>query len=157
MEKSKGKYYYSNQLANQNITAKTNLVWEFLLINNKKIYVFLCIDIHTNYVVNFTVSGKQITTKSIVRKLKASIDERFIIPPKILLIIHTDRGSHSYFQFTKIYKNFFLPSMSRYNTPTDNAVAERFMRTFKDHQIDGLAVHDKLNQAALKDLLLKNI
>lgn len=27
--------------------------------------------------------------------------------------------------------------MSRENTPTDNAVAERFMRTFKEHLING--------------------
>ena len=27
--------------------------------------------------------------------------------------------------------------MSRENTPTDNAVAERFMRTFKEHQVNG--------------------
>ena len=65
------KYYYGNKLANQKITAKTNFAWvaditEFLLIN--KIYVFLCIDIHTNYVVNFIGSGKHITTKFIVQK-----------------------------------------------------------------------------------------
>lgn len=27
--------------------------------------------------------------------------------------------------------------MSRENTPTDNTVAERFMRTFKEHQVNG--------------------
>ena len=43
----------------------------------------------------------------IVHKLKASINKRFIIPLKVLLIIHTDIESsftnQSYFQLTKRY------------------------------------------------------
>ena len=31
--------------------------------------------------------------------------------------------------------------MSRVNTPKDNPVAERFMRTFKEHQINGRTFH----------------
>lgn len=30
--------------------------------------------------------------------------------------------------------------MSRKNTPTDNAVAERFMKTFKEHRVDGMSM-----------------
>ena len=47
------KFYYENLLANQNKTAKTNVTWvaditEVELNQNKKLYIFLCIDIHTN-------------------------------------------------------------------------------------------------------------
>ena len=47
------KYYYENLLANQNVTAKTNIAWvaditTLKLIRDQKAYVFLCIDIHTN-------------------------------------------------------------------------------------------------------------
>lgn len=38
--------------------------------------------------------------------------------------------------------------MSRENTPTDNAVAERFMRTFKEHQVNGKT----FEQATQEDL-----
>lgn len=44
------KYYYENLLSNQNLTAKTNVVWAaditvLNLFRDKKAYVFLCIDI----------------------------------------------------------------------------------------------------------------
>ena len=47
------KYYYENILANQNYVAKPNSVWvaditSFELNENKKVYVFLCIDIFSN-------------------------------------------------------------------------------------------------------------
>lgn len=34
--------------------------------------------------------------------------------------------------------------MSRENTPTDNAVAERFMKTFKNHRIYGATIEEEL-------------
>ena len=34
--------------------------------------------------------------------------------------------------------------MSRQSTPTDNAVAERFMRTFKEHQFEGFTLQETL-------------
>ena len=34
--------------------------------------------------------------------------------------------------------------MSRQNTPTDNAVAERFMRTFKEHRFEGFTLQETL-------------
>lgn len=47
------KYYYENLLSNQNVTAKTNVVWvadmtTLKLFNEQNIQVFLCIDLHTN-------------------------------------------------------------------------------------------------------------
>lgn len=47
------KYYYENLLSNQNLTAKTNVVWAaditvLNLFRDKKAYVFLCIDIFSN-------------------------------------------------------------------------------------------------------------
>ena len=35
--------------------------------------------------------------------------------------------------------------MSRSNTPTDNPVAERFLRTFKSHRIDALTIVEATN------------
>jgi hypothetical protein len=48
------KYYYENLLSNQNLTATTNIAWvaditTLRLFRDQKAYVFLCIDIHTNY------------------------------------------------------------------------------------------------------------
>ena len=40
--------------------------------------------------------------------------------------------------------------MSRENTPTDNAVAERFMRNFKEHLIDGSNLQETLTNSEFK-------
>ena len=148
------KHYYENVLASQNITAKTNVVWvaditTLDLAEEKKMYVFLCIDIHTNFIVSALISKKIITTQNITRKLEKSIKKRFSVNPVKRLIIHTDRGtqfsSQSYNTFTRKYEEYFIPSMARENTPTDNAVAERFMRTFKQHKIYNITVEERLS------------
>ena len=140
------KYYYENVLANENITAKTNIAWvaditEIELHQQKKLYVFLCVDAHSNIIIANSISRKTITSSAIVKALSKAIEKRFRIEPTRKVIIHTDRGtqfsSQAYNRFTRHFEGFILPSMSRENTPTDNAIAERFMRTFKEHQVSG--------------------
>ena len=51
------KYYYEDILSNQNVTAKPNITWvvgipTLELLGARKAYVFLCLDIHTNFVVS---------------------------------------------------------------------------------------------------------
>lgn len=52
-------YYYGNLLANQNITAKTDIVWasDFTTLqvpgeDEKTLSIFLCIDLHINYILS---------------------------------------------------------------------------------------------------------
>lgn len=92
------KYYYENLLSNQNVTAKTNVTWvaditTLKLFRNQMVYVFLCIDIHTNYIVAYFLSKKTITSQSVVRTLEKSINQRFTTPGDRKLIIHTDHNS----------------------------------------------------------------
>ena len=65
------------------------------------------------------------------------------------LIIHTDRGtqfaSKTYKNFIEKYNHAVCASMSRENTPTDNSVAERFMRTFKEHKIYDTTIEEALS------------
>ena len=140
------KYYYENVLSNENITAKTNIAWvaditEIELDKQKKLQVFLCLDIHSNNVIASSISRKTITSNAIVKSLSRAIEKRFVAEPTLKVIVHTDRGtqfsSQAYNTFVKYFEKFIVPSMSRENTPTDNAVAERFMRTFKKHQVGG--------------------
>lgn len=121
------KYYYENLLANQNLTAKTNVAWvaditTLKLFREQKVYVFICVDIYTNYIVASTISRKMITSQSIVRSLEKSINQRFKVLGKKKLIIHTDRetqfSSEAYNTFTKKYNEYFIPSVTRENTPT---------------------------------------
>ena len=148
-----GKFYYENVLANQNITAKTNVAWvaditKLELYRGQKAYVFICNDIHTNVIVASIISKKVIDAQSIVRALKQAIDKRYKYLNEEKLIIHTDRGtqfsSKAYHNFYQKYDKYFTPSMSRENTPTDNSVSERFMRTFKKHKIYGQTIEECL-------------
>lgn len=153
---SNGKFYYENILANQNETAKNNVAWvaDFTILElfrDQKIYVFLCIDIHSNLVVAETISKKVITASTVVNRLKRAINNRCNRTSNLKLIIHTDRGtqfsSKSYNNFVKKFNKKFIPSMARENTPTDNSVAERYMRTFKEHKVDGITIEEKLSSA----------
>ena len=102
------KYYYENVLANENITAKTNIAWvaditEIELYQHKKLYVFLCVDVHSNVIIANSISRKTITSSAIVRSLSKGIEKRFGAEPKRKVIIHTDRGT----QFSsQAYNNF---------------------------------------------------
>ena len=138
------KYYYENVLANQNYVAKPNSVWvaditSFELDENKKVYAFFCIDIFSNKILVSIFKTKTITSNDIVKKLQELVEKRFPIRPKREVILHTDRGSQftskAYNEFILSQEGFICPSMSRANRPKDNPVAERFMRTFKEHKI----------------------
>ena len=147
------KYYYENILANQNYVAKPNLAWaadftSFDFVNGRKIHVFICIDVFSNKIVVSLFRTKQFTSYDITTKLNQAIEKRIPIKPRRELILHTDRGSQftsdTYKEFTKQQEGFILPSMSRPNKPKDNAVVERFMRTFKEHKINNKTFQEEL-------------
>ncbi len=91
---------------------------------------------------------KTFTSYDIIQKLNQAIETRLPIKPRRELIIHTDRGSQftseAYNKFVQQQEGFILPSMSRPNKPKDNAVVERFMRTFKEHKINDKTFQEEL-------------
>jgi integrase/recombinase XerD len=160
------KYYYNNLIANQNITAKPNIHWvadittvelptDASIDKKSKLHLFFCIDVYTNFVLTYVVSLNTIRSNKITKVLEDCIEKRFPMKPKTRLIIHTDRGTQfsneSYKNFAQAYEDYFEPSMSRLATPTDNAVAERFMRTFKEHKIDGKTFQESLYEKIAND------
>jgi hypothetical protein len=46
--------------------------------------------------------------------------------------------------------------MSRENTSTDNAVAERFMKTFKEHRIEDVTIEELLTRCAIENPNFRN-
>jgi len=110
-------------------------------------------DIHSNKIIATTSSKKTITSQAIVKCLKQVIEKRFRFSPTIKLILHTDRGtqftSKTYNNFVNQFADILDPSMARENTPTDNAVAERFMRTFKEHKIEGKTFEQSVQEFAV--------
>lgn len=152
------KYYYGNLLANQNVTAKINIVWVadvtiLKLIRDQKAYVFFCIDIHTSCIVFAIISSSVITSQRIIKSLEKSIKQRITLLKINKLIIHTDRktqfSSKVYNAFVTRYNEYLCPSMTRENTLTHNSVAEQFMRTFKEHKICERTIEEKLSNSIL--------
>ena len=88
-------------------------------------------------------------------------DTEFSNIPRTRVILHTDRGTQfssvCYNNFIKRFEQFVEPSMSRDNTPTDNAVAERFMRTFKEHKINGKIIEQSIQEAVISNKPLRGI
>jgi integrase len=145
--------YYENLLENHNYIAKPDVAWvaditSFELNKGKKIYVFFCIDIFTNRTLVSLFRTKTISTSDITNQLNKVIEKRLPIKPKRAVIVHTDRGtqftSEKYNEFIKENEGFIVASMSRPNTPKDNPVAERFMRTFKEHKINDKTFQEEL-------------
>ena len=154
------KVFYPNLMSSQNITAKTYINWvaditEIELAENKKLYIFICVDAHSNTIITYSISRKTITSHAIVKCLTKTIKKRFSIKPNKKVTVHTDRGTQFsgkvYQEFTEKFKEYMDPSMSRLNTPTDNAVAERFMRTIKQHQIGGKVLEQALQEHSLEE------
>ena len=86
------KFYYDNLLANQNITARSNLVWvvdftKIELNNDKQIHIFLYIDIHTNIIITYCSSINVIKSSTVVKVLTKEIDKRFLFERENKLII----------------------------------------------------------------------
>ena len=146
-------FYYENILANENYVAKPNVAWcaditSFELNKGKKIQAFFCLDVYTNRVIVSLFRTKTIKASEIIKKLNQAVNTRLPIKPRRELIIHTDRGtqfsSKEYNKFIQEQEGFIVASMSRPSKPKDNPVAERFMRTFKEHKIDGRTFQEEL-------------
>lgn len=152
--------YFPNELYNRNLVALPNKVWvmdlcqldTFVKTNyeTKKqgkhvLKAFFVIDLGTREVIlaklyNALNSGN-IRSTYIVRQLLDLIERRGILKNKnSQLIIHSDRGSEF---MSKEYRDLFnkypqcIGSMSAVATPTDNSVAERFVRTLKRQLLKG--------------------
>ena len=153
------KYFYKNTVASQNVIVKTDIVWvaDFTMLElrndeRKKLNIFLCIDLYTNFILSYSVSAKTITSGGTVQVLRKLVKDTFPFypegKPEIPVIIDTDRGtqftSQAYNKFIKKKEGFIVASMSRINSPKDNAVAERFICTFKEHKINNKTFQQEL-------------
>lgn len=96
---------------------------------------------------NYTPKSDLAWAADITKKLSQGIDNRLPIKPRRELIIHTDGTqftSQAYNNFLKRKEGFVVVSISRLNRPKDNAVAKRFMRTFKEHKIHNKTFQEEL-------------
>lgn len=147
------KNYYPNLLANQNYVAKVDGVWcaditIFEIKEGKKIYVYFCLDMYSNRMLLSFIRSQPIGATDIIKRLNQLINERLPIKPRNEVIIHTDRETQfscqEYKEFFEENHGFVRGSMSQPAHPKDNAVAERFMRTFQNHRINGKRFQEEI-------------
>ena len=73
------------------------------LDQQRNLYVFLRVDVHSNIVIANTIIQSTITSHAIVKTLSKAIEKRFTSKHIQRVIIHTDRGT----QFSsQAYNNF---------------------------------------------------
>lgn len=146
--------YVANLLLRRNLVAEPDRVWQidlFTLPAKIKppgaepfdVKVLLVVDLASGMAilaVNFQVKNKG-NVKSLlvfnqVRKLLTARAHR--VGHEVDLIIHTDRGSEfTSAKFATLFNTIIQASMSNPNTPIDNAVVERLIRTLKYQLPDG--------------------
>jgi len=74
------KYLYGNLHSNENQTAKNNIVWTADITSVKlnpdregKLFIFLCIDIHTNTIIAYKTSISTFTSRAIIETMSRAI------------------------------------------------------------------------------------
>lgn len=123
-----------NKLNQKFSTHKKNEVWctDFTYIklkNGQMVYNQTILDIYDRSVI-VSRNSKYITSEFALDTLKIALKKEKI---KRKLLLHSDRGSQfTSFDFNNFCKeNGIIHSMSRASQPYDNAVIERFYKTFK--------------------------
>lgn len=133
-KKSKPDLTYENKL-NQNFDVfRKNSIWctDFTYIHlksGKMRYNCSIIDLYDRSVVA-SINSKYITTQLAIDTLKLALKNEKMNKP---LMLHTDRGSQfTSYEFSQFCNaNNITQSMSLPGCPYDNAVMERFYKTFK--------------------------
>lgn len=151
------KIIYPNLVNDQNRVAHPNILWvmdlfTITLIDNSQLNVFFAIDVYSNDIIAYCVSkDKIINSARIVSSLATQIELRQTeIDHSGKLILHSDRGtqftSKNYYNFIENNKQWVKPSMAESHSPKRNAVAERFVRTFKNTKINQLTLKETIDQ-----------
>lgn len=141
--------YVSDTLSSRNCVALPNRVWAIDIFqapatletepNSQKpkdIKVLLVLDLATKETLLTDIfmvqNGGNIKSYLVCRAISKLFNSRGILDDQELLI-HTDRGSEfTSNQFASLFTNGNkILSMSKPNTPTDNGVVERYVRTYK--------------------------
>lgn len=125
---------YKNELNQEFAVKEKNKVWctDFTymrLKNGKMRYNCTIIDLHDRAVVA-SINSKHINTETAISALLIALEKERIKEP---LILHSDQGSQfTSYEFGQFcLDNNVVQSMSRAGCPYDNAVMERFYKTFK--------------------------
>ena len=132
-------------LARKLETTAVNQLWvadiTYVRLAEAFAYLAVILDAHSRRVVGWAMET-HLQASLALQALDRALLEREVVPGG--LVHHSDRGVQyacgDY--IARLEAHGILPSMSRVACPTDNAMAESFMKTLKTEQVEGRAYRD---------------
>ena len=105
-------------------------------IRGVSVYLAVVLDAHSRRAVGWAMAD-HLRAELALAALQMALDDRVVIRGG--LVHHSDRGiQYACGEYMKLLKAHEIqPSMSRPGCPYDNAMAESFMKTLKQEEVDG--------------------
>ena len=105
------------------------------------VYLAVVLDAHSRRAVGWAMAD-HLRAELALAALQMALNDRLVIPSG--LVHHSDRGiQYACGEYMKLLKAHEIqPSMSRPGCPYDNAMAESFMKTLKQEEVDGQIYRD---------------
>ena len=113
----------------------------YIRLDEAFVYLAVILDAFSRKVVGWAVDN-HLKASLAIEALNMAIASRTVISGA--LIHHSDRGvQYASFDYVfELNRHGILPSMSRPGCPYDNAIAESFMKTLKQEEVDGSTYRD---------------
>jgi transposase InsO family protein len=132
-------------LARRLVPLATDQLWvadiTYVRLDEAFVYLAVILDAFSRKVVGWAMED-HLKASLALAALQMALDRRRVIPSG--LVHHSDRGIQyacgDY--IARLEAAGVLPSMSRAGCPYDNAMAESFMKTFKQEEVDASAYRD---------------
>jgi len=105
------------------------------------VYLAVVLDAFSRRAIGWAIE-ERLEAKLALAALNMALTSRVITPG--LLVHHSDRGvQYACYDYIELLEAHGIqPSMSRVGCPYDNAMAESFMKTFKQEEVDGRRYRD---------------
>ena len=132
-------------LARRLVPTTTNQLWvadiTYIRLAEAFVYLAVVLDAYSRRMVGWAMA-EHLRAELALAALNTALASREVIPGG--LVHHSDRGVQyacgDY--ITLLERHGIQPSMSRAGCPYDNAMAESFMKTLKQEEVDGRAYRD---------------
>ena len=154
---SEHRYKVYPNLARRLEPTAPNQLWvadiTYIRLDEAFVYLTVILDAFSRKVVGWAVDN-HLRASLALSALHMALAKRTVIPGA--LIHHSDRGiQYACFDYVaELGQHGILPSMSRPGCPYDNAMAESFMKTLKQEEVDGTTYRDLDHvRAAMSDFL----
>jgi putative transposase len=139
------RYKVYPNLARRLETTAPNQLWvadiTYIRLDEAFVYLAVVLDAFSRKVVGWALDD-HLKASLALAALRMALASRTVIAGA--LIHHSDRGiQYACFDYVaELTQNGIMPSMSRPGCPYDNAMAESFMKTLKQEEVDGRTYRD---------------